>query len=136
MTCTITLTQEEIEMLINAANITHLKYMEPDKTEATRKHAKDYGNLCSKLYYSMLEQMDAEIAKNDKEAWQKMESKIKELYDAIQCQQALCNKYVELFGQDDHLTRSAFNVLTGMDEAFKIVAGMTPTDYFIANLNK
>lgn len=68
MTCTITLTQEEIEMLINAANITHLKYMEPDKTEATRKHAKDYGNLCSKLYYSMLDQMDAEIAQNEKEA--------------------------------------------------------------------
>lgn len=68
MTYTITLTQEEIEMLINAANITHLKYMEPDKTEATKKHAKDYGNLCSRLYYIMLEQMDADIAKNDKEA--------------------------------------------------------------------
>lgn len=58
MTYTITLTQEEIEMLINATNVVHLKYMEPDKTEATRKHAKDYGNLCSKLYYSMLKQED------------------------------------------------------------------------------
>ena len=68
MTYTITLTQDEIEMLINATNLTHLKYMEPDKTEATRKRAKDYGNLCSKLYYDAITQMDAEIAQNDKRA--------------------------------------------------------------------
>ena len=64
------------------------------------------------------------------------EKAIKELYDAIRWQQALCNKYVRLFGQDDNITRGEFNVLTGMEEAFKIVAGMTSTDYFIANLDK
>lgn len=64
------------------------------------------------------------------------EKAIKELYDAIRCQQALCNRYVKLFGQDNNFTQSMFDVLTGMEEAFKIVAGMTPADYFIANPDK
>lgn len=58
MTYNITLSLEEIEMLINATNVMHIRYMQPKMTEPTRKHAKDYGDLCSKLYYTMLDQED------------------------------------------------------------------------------
>lgn len=53
---TITLTSEEMEMLINATSVMHIRYSLPEMTEATRKAAPKYGELCAKLYYKMVEQ--------------------------------------------------------------------------------
>ena len=53
---TITLTREEMETLINATHVAQLKYQRPEMTEAARKAAPKYGELCSKLYYTMIEQ--------------------------------------------------------------------------------
>lgn len=58
----IKVSQDEIDMLINATNIMHLRKMQPEMTEATRKHAKDYGDLCSKLYYTMMQQLDKSLS--------------------------------------------------------------------------
>ena len=65
MTYTITLTQEEMDMLINATNLAHLRYQRPEMNEAARKGAKRYGDLCAKLYYEQIKQMDAVIDRND-----------------------------------------------------------------------
>lgn len=58
-TYTVTLTREEMELLINATHVTAIKYKRPEMTEATRKAAKNYNELCSKLYYMMIQQDDA-----------------------------------------------------------------------------
>ena len=55
-TYTITITRSEMELLINATNVTHLKYKRPEMTEAARIGAQEYADLCAKLYYKMLEQ--------------------------------------------------------------------------------
>lgn len=55
----LTISRSELEMLINATQCTAIKYARPEMTEAARKAAKDYNELCSKLYYTMLEQDDA-----------------------------------------------------------------------------
>lgn len=60
-----------------------------------------------------------------------MESKIKELFEAIQEKQELLVKRVDLFGYDDPSTQYTFRELVGMEKAFEIVAGMSPTQYFI-----
>ena len=52
---TITLTEKEMGMLIEAANIMHIRYNRPEMTEAARKGAQDYADLCAKLYYKMLD---------------------------------------------------------------------------------
>lgn len=65
MTYTITLTQEEMGMLINATNLTHLHYQRPEMNESARKGAKHYGDLCARLYYEQIAQMDAVIDHND-----------------------------------------------------------------------
>lgn len=54
-TYTITLTEKEMGMLINATNDMHHKYKRPEMTEAARKGAQDYADLCAKLYYKMLD---------------------------------------------------------------------------------
>ena len=59
-TYTITLTREEMELLVNATNIMHLRYKRPEMNEATQKGAQDYADLCAKLYYAMVEQYNAE----------------------------------------------------------------------------
>ena len=63
----ITLTQEEMDMLINATNIMHLRYQRPEMNEAARKGAKRYGDLCEKLYYEQLRQLDEVIAQEAQE---------------------------------------------------------------------
>lgn len=60
-----------------------------------------------------------------------MESKIKELYEAIQEKQDVFVKQVDLFGGDDPTTQNTYRELVGMEKAFKIVAGMSSTQYFI-----
>ena len=55
-TYTITLTEEEMGMLINATDVMHIRYKRPEMTEATRKGAQAYADLCAKLYYKMMEQ--------------------------------------------------------------------------------
>lgn len=61
MTYTITLTQHEMDMLINATNIMHIRYKRPEMYESAHKGAQKYADLCSKLYYKMMDQlMDAE----------------------------------------------------------------------------
>lgn len=55
-TYTITLTEKEMGMLITATNDLHHKYKRPEMTEAARKGAQDYADLCAKLYYKMMEQ--------------------------------------------------------------------------------
>ena len=57
---TITLTREEMDMLVNATNIMHLRYKRPEMTEATQKGAQKYADLCTKLYYAMVEKDNAE----------------------------------------------------------------------------
>lgn len=51
---TVTLNEIEMGMLIEAANIMHIRYKRPEMTEAARKGAQAYGDLCAKLYYEML----------------------------------------------------------------------------------
>lgn len=53
---TVTLTREEMEMLVNAANIMHIRYSRPGMTEAAKKGAQEYADLCLKLYYKMMDQ--------------------------------------------------------------------------------
>lgn len=55
-TYTITLTEKEIGMLIEAANIMHIRYSRPGMTEGAKKGAQEYADLCSKLYYKMMDQ--------------------------------------------------------------------------------
>lgn len=57
---TVTLTREEMELLVNATNIMHLRYKRPEMTEAAQKGAQEYADLCTKLYYAMVEQDNAE----------------------------------------------------------------------------
>lgn len=59
-TYTITLTEKEIGMLINATNDMYHKYKRPEMTEAAQKGAQAYADLCAKLYYKM---MDHEMEK-------------------------------------------------------------------------
>lgn len=63
----ITLTQKEMDMLINATNIMHLRYKRPEMTESTRKAADSYGELCSRLYYEQLRQLDEVIPQEAQE---------------------------------------------------------------------
>lgn len=55
-TYTITLTRDEMELLINATHVTSIKYKRPEMTEAAQKGAQGYADLCTKLYYMMVEQ--------------------------------------------------------------------------------
>lgn len=54
-TYTITLTEAEMNLLINATHVTSLKYKRPEMTEAAQKGAQEYADLCTKLYYMMIE---------------------------------------------------------------------------------
>lgn len=60
MTYTVTLTERELGMLINATNDAHHKYKRPEMTEAAQKGAQEYADLCAKLYYAMVKQDNAE----------------------------------------------------------------------------
>ena len=55
-TYSLTLTEKEIGMLIEAANIMHIRYKRPEMTEAARKGAQEYADMCAKLYYTMMDQ--------------------------------------------------------------------------------
>lgn len=61
MMYTITLSQHDMDMLINATNIMHLRYKRPEMTEPTRKAADDYAELCSRLYCEQIRQLDEAI---------------------------------------------------------------------------
>lgn len=52
---TVTLTEKEIGMLIEATNIMHIRYSRPEMTEAAQKGARAYADLCTKLYREMLD---------------------------------------------------------------------------------
>ena len=55
-TYTLTLTSVEMDLLINATNVMHIRYNRPEMSEATRKGAQAYADLCTKLYYKMMDQ--------------------------------------------------------------------------------
>lgn len=55
-TYTVTLSRVEIGMLIDAANIMHIRYKRPGMTEKAQKGAQEYADLCTKLYYTMMDQ--------------------------------------------------------------------------------
>lgn len=55
-TYTITITEKEMGMLIEVANIMHIRYNRPEMTEVARKGAQAYADLCAKLYYKMMDQ--------------------------------------------------------------------------------
>lgn len=67
MTYTITLSQHDMDMLINATNIMHMRYKRPEMTESAQKAADAYGELCSRLYYEQLRQLDEVIAQEAQE---------------------------------------------------------------------
>ena len=52
----VTLSEKEIGMLIEAANVMHIRYSRPEMTEAAQKGAQAYADLCAKLYYKMMDQ--------------------------------------------------------------------------------
>lgn len=54
-TYTVTLTRDEMDMLVNATNIMHIRYKRPGMTEKAQKGAQAYADLCAKLYYEMVE---------------------------------------------------------------------------------
>lgn len=62
-TFTVTLTRAELEMLVSATNIMHIRYNRPEVTEAARKTAQEYADLCHKLYMTMIQQDDARLEK-------------------------------------------------------------------------
>ena len=51
---TITLTEKEISMLVEASNIMHIRYSRPGVTENAKKGAQAYADLCTKLYRKMV----------------------------------------------------------------------------------
>lgn len=53
---TLTLTEKEMGLLIEAANIMHIRYSRPGMTEKARNGAQAYSDLCAKLYNKMLDQ--------------------------------------------------------------------------------
>lgn len=53
---TITLTDAELSMLIEAANIMHFRYLRPEMTKEAKKFAQEYAILCGKLYYCTIDQ--------------------------------------------------------------------------------
>lgn len=55
-TYTVSLTEKEIGMLIEATNIMHIRHSRPGMTEGAKKGAQEYADLCSKLYYKMINQ--------------------------------------------------------------------------------
>ncbi len=55
-TYTLTLTSVEMDLLINATNVMHIRYNRPEMTEAAKKGAQEYADLCAKLYYNMMDQ--------------------------------------------------------------------------------
>ena len=57
-TYTVTLTRNEMDMLVEATNIMHIRYSRPGMTEAAKKGAQEYADLCSQLYQTMIEQDD------------------------------------------------------------------------------
>lgn len=57
MEYTITLTEKEFGMLINATDLISKKYRQPCMTERTQEFSKEYGNLCTKLYNTMIHQI-------------------------------------------------------------------------------
>ena len=54
-TYTVTLTSYEMDLLINATHLASIKYKRPEMTDKAKKGAQDYADLCSKLYYMMIE---------------------------------------------------------------------------------
>lgn len=55
---TITLTETELSMLVEATNIMHFRYNKPNMTEAAHKGAQKYADLCAKLYGELLKQTE------------------------------------------------------------------------------
>lgn len=53
---TVTLTEKEIGMLIEATNIMHIRYSRPGMTEKVKNGARAYAGLCEKLYRTMIGQ--------------------------------------------------------------------------------
>lgn len=63
-----------------------------------------------------------------------MESKIRELYESIVLKRDELLKKVKLFGDGDMMCILALRELEGMEEAFKIVAGMDAVDYMLKDM--
>lgn len=61
-TYTVTLSEYEMNLLINATHVTSIKYKRPEMTEAAKKGAQEYADLCTKLYYMLLKEKENETA--------------------------------------------------------------------------
>ena len=61
-----------------------------------------------------------------------LEEKIETLFNTIKDRQHKWCKFKEMFGEDDELTKSVFNSLYGLEEAFILLSGHTYTDHLIA----
>lgn len=57
---------------------------------------------------------------------------IEKLLEAIEERNETFRRRVELFGSDDILTLSAFSEVKGLEEAFRLVTGMTVVQYVLS----
>lgn len=58
---------------------------------------------------------------------------IEKLLKAIEEQEERFQRRKNLFGSSDEFTRDTFRELMGMEEAFKIITGMTVVEYILSN---
>lgn len=65
-----------------------------------------------------------------------MNDKKKELYNAILDKQTHYYNAKEAFGEEYFLTRNYFREMVGLQEAFKIVFGISHIDFFIDNVEE
>ena len=61
-----------------------------------------------------------------------MEEKIKELHLAIVAASKSFNSAFDAFGSGDISTQKRLEYLTGLQDAFKIITGMSDVDYMIS----
>lgn len=61
-----------------------------------------------------------------------MEEKIKELHLAIVAATKSFHSVFDVFGPDDISTQKRLEYLTGLQDAFKIITGMSDVDYMIS----
>lgn len=63
-----------------------------------------------------------------------MEDKIKELQLAIVAATKSFNSTFDIFGPGDISTQKRLEYLTGLQDAFKIITGMSDVDYMISEM--
>lgn len=64
-----------------------------------------------------------------------MDSIVQKLFEEIQNKTEYWGRQREIFGEDHYITLATSHEIIGMEEAFKIIAGMSVTEYLIKNLH-